>query len=72
LLKRCSSNDGLKKDEPKYKPLRNNNGKNGLGYNTYKVNLIIEHKGWRSPKFIEGTTLYDALGRIHSKDVKVA
>jgi hypothetical protein len=30
------------------------------------VNPSIEHKGWRSPKFIEGTTLYDALGRIHS------
>jgi hypothetical protein len=66
LLKKCSSNDWLKKDELKYKPLRNNNGKKGIGYNTYKVNPIIENKGWRSPKFIEGTTLYDALGRIHS------
>lgn len=66
VLKRCSSNDGLSKVEPKYKPLRNNNGKRGLGYNAYKVNPIIEHKGWRSPKFIEGTTLYDALGRIQS------
>jgi hypothetical protein len=66
ILKKCSSNDGLKKFEPKYKPLRHNNGKRGLGYNTYKVNPRIEHKGWRSPKFIEGTTLYDALGRIQS------
>jgi hypothetical protein len=30
------------------------------------VNPSVEHKGWRSPKFIEGTTLYDALVRIHS------
>jgi hypothetical protein len=29
------------------------------------------HKGWRSPKFIEGTTLYDALGRIHSSNGKL-
>ena len=28
------------------------------------------HKGWRSPKFVEGTTLYDALGRIHSSNDK--
>jgi hypothetical protein len=66
ILKKCSSNDGLKKVEPKHKPLRHNNGKKGFGYNTYKVNPSIEHKWWRSPKFIEGTTLYDALGRIHS------
>jgi hypothetical protein len=66
VLRRSSSNDGLNKVEPKYKSLRNNNGKKGLGYNTYKVNPSVEHKGWRSPKFIEGTTLYDALGRIHS------
>jgi hypothetical protein len=46
--------------------LRHNNGKKGLGYNTYKVNPSIEQKGWRSPKFIEITTLYDSLGRIHS------
>jgi hypothetical protein len=66
ILKKCSSNDGLKKVEPKYKSLNPNNGRKGLGYNSYKVNPSIEHKGWRSPKFIEGTTLYDALGRIHS------
>jgi hypothetical protein len=57
VLKRCSSNDGLRKAEPKYKHLRNNSGKKRLGYNTYKVNPSVEHKGWRSPKFIEGTTL---------------
>jgi hypothetical protein len=34
------------------------------------VNPSIEHKGWRFPKFIEGTTLYDALGRIHSSNGK--
>jgi hypothetical protein len=34
------------------------------------VNPSIEHKGWRSPKFIEGTTLYDVLGRIHSSNDK--
>jgi hypothetical protein len=69
ILKKCSSNDGSKKVEPKYKPLKPNNEK-GLGYNTYKVNPSIEHKGWRSPKFIEGSTLYDALGRIHSSNDK--
>jgi hypothetical protein len=26
----------------------------------------VEYKGWKSPKFVEGTNLYDALGRIHS------
>jgi chromosome segregation ATPase len=64
ILKKFSSNDGLSKVEPKYKPLRNNNGKWGLGYYTFKVNPSIEHKGWRSPKFIASTTLYGALGRI--------
>jgi hypothetical protein len=68
ILKKCSSNNGLNKVEPKYKSLNPNNGKKGLGYNSYKVNPSIEHKGWRSPKFIEGTTLYDALGRIHSSN----
>ena len=29
ILKRCSSNDGLKKVEPKYKSLKPNNGKKG-------------------------------------------
>jgi hypothetical protein len=56
ILKKCSSNDGLKKVEPKYKTLKPNNGKKGLGYNSYKINPRIEHKGWKSPKFIEGTT----------------
>jgi hypothetical protein len=50
--------------------LKPNNGRKGLGYNSYKVNPSIEHKGWRSPKFIEGTTLYVALGRIHSSNDK--
>jgi hypothetical protein len=57
ILKRCSSNDGLKKVEPKYKSLKPNNGKRGLGFNSYKENPSIVHKGWRSPKFIEGTTV---------------
>jgi hypothetical protein len=70
ILKKCSSNYGSKKVKPKFKPLKPNNWKKGLGYNTYKVNPSIEHKEWRSPKFIEGTTLYDALGRIHSSNVK--
>jgi hypothetical protein len=70
ILKKCSSNDGLKKVEPKYKSLKPNNERKGLGYNSHKVNPSIEHKGWRSPKFIEGTTLYDALGRIHSSNDK--
>jgi hypothetical protein len=70
ILKRCSSNDGLKKVEPKYKSLKPNNGKRGLGFNSYKENPSIVNKGWRSPKFIEGTTLYDAFGRIHSSNDK--
>jgi hypothetical protein len=70
ILKKCSSNDGLKKVEPKYKSLKPNNGRKGLGYNSHKVNPSIEHKGWRSPKFIERITLYDALGRIHSSNDK--
>jgi hypothetical protein len=69
IIKGSSSNDGLKKVETKYKPIRNNHGKRVLGYNLSKVNPSIEHKGWNSPKFIEGTTLYDALGRIHSSNV---
>jgi hypothetical protein len=48
-----------------------NNGKKGLGYTTFKANPSIEHKGWRYPKFIEGTTLYNALGRIHSSNCKI-
>jgi hypothetical protein len=70
ILKKCSSNYGLRKVEPKYKTLKPNNGRKGLGYNSYRVNPSIEHKGWKSPKFIEGTTLYDALGRIHSSNDK--
>jgi hypothetical protein len=62
------SNDGLEKVEAKYKPIRNNHGKRALDYNLSKVNPSVEHKGWKSPKFIEGTTLYDALGRIHSSN----
>jgi hypothetical protein len=69
-LKKCSINDGLKKVEPKYKTLKPNNGRKGLGYNSYMVNPSLEHKGWKSSKFIEGTTLYDALGRIHSSNDK--
>ena len=70
ILKRCSSNNGLKKVEPKYKSLKPNNGRRGLGFNSSKENPSTVHKGWRSPKFIEGTTLYDALGRIHSSNDK--
>jgi hypothetical protein len=32
ILKKCSSNDGVKKVEPKYKSLKPNNGRKGLGY----------------------------------------
>jgi chromosome segregation ATPase len=49
ILKKCSSNDGLKKVEPKYKSLKPNNGRKGLGYNSYKVNPSIEHKGGDPP-----------------------
>jgi hypothetical protein len=31
ILKKCSSNDGFNKGEPKYEPLKPNNGKRGLG-----------------------------------------
>jgi chromosome segregation ATPase len=54
ILKKCSSNDGLKKVEPKYKSLKPNNGRKGLGYNSYKVNPRIKHKGWRSPQVHRG------------------
>jgi hypothetical protein len=30
----------------------------------------VERYGWRSPKFVQGTTLYDALGLIHSSSEK--
>jgi hypothetical protein len=70
IMKKCSSNDGLRKVQPKYKPIRNNHGKRTLGYNSSKANPSIEHKGWRSPNFIGGTTLYDALERIHSSSDK--
>jgi hypothetical protein len=38
ILKRCSSNDGLKKVELKYKSLKPNNGRRGLGFNSSKEN----------------------------------
>jgi hypothetical protein len=68
IMKNNSSNDGLEKVEAKYKPIRNNHGKRALGYNLAKVNPTVEHKGWKSPKFIEGTTLYAILGSIHSSN----
>jgi hypothetical protein len=43
-----------------------------LGSNLSKVNPSVEHKGWKSPKFIEGTTLYDASGRIHSSNASTS
>jgi hypothetical protein len=49
ILKRCSNNDGSKKVEPKFKPLKSNNGKKGLGYNTNRMNPSIEHKGVEIP-----------------------
>jgi hypothetical protein len=70
--KKISSNDGLEKVEPKYKPIRNNHGKRALVYNLSKVNSSIEHKGWKYPKFIKGTTLYDALGRTHSSNASTS
>jgi hypothetical protein len=50
--------------------LKPDNGKRGLGFNSVKENSSIVHKGWRSPKFIEGTTLYDDMWRIHSSNDK--
>jgi acetyl/propionyl-CoA carboxylase alpha subunit len=49
ILKKCSSNDGLKKVEPKYNSLMPNNGKKGLGYNSYKVNPSISIRGGDPP-----------------------
>jgi hypothetical protein len=72
IMKKSYCNDGLEKVGSKYKLLRNNDGKRALGYNLSKVNPSIEHKGWESPKFIEGTTLYDALGRIHSSNASTS
>lgn len=60
MKKVCSNDDGLTKVEAKYKPIRNNHGKRALGHNPFKAIPSIEHKGWRSPKFIEDITLYDA------------
>jgi hypothetical protein len=54
IMKKIYCNDGLEKVRVKYKPLRNNHGKRALGYNLSKVNPSVQHKGWKSPKFIEG------------------
>jgi hypothetical protein len=62
ILKRCSSNDGLKKVEPKYKSLKPNNGKRGLGFNSVKENTSIVHKGWRSPQVHRGNHPIRCLG----------
>jgi hypothetical protein len=72
IMKKSSSNDGLEKVEVKYKPIRNNHGKRALGYNLSKVYPSVEHKEWKSPKFIEGTTLYEALERIHSSNANTS
>jgi hypothetical protein len=45
VLKRCSSNDGLSKVEPKYKPLRNNNGKRDLGTTLIRRTLALSIRG---------------------------
>jgi hypothetical protein len=55
ILKRCSSNDGLKKVEPKYKSLKPNNGKRGLGFNSFKENPSIVHKGVEIPQVHRGS-----------------
>jgi hypothetical protein len=70
IKKACSNNDGLRRVEVMYKPIRNNHGKRALGYNSSKVNPSVENKGWKSPKFVGGTNLYDALGRIHLSSTK--
>ena len=58
--------DGSRKVETKYKPLRDNQGKRGLGHNHHLENHSVENKKWKSSKFVKSTNLYDALGRIHS------
>jgi hypothetical protein len=72
IMKKIYRNDGLEKVGAKYKPLRNNHEKRALGYNLSKVNPSVQHKGWKSPKFIEGTNLYDALVRIHSSNTSTS
>ena len=57
---------GSRKVETKYKPIRDNHGKRGLGHNHQLENPSVENKRWKSPKFVKSTNLYDALGRIHS------
>jgi hypothetical protein len=56
IMKKISNNDELEKVEAKYKPIWNNHGNRALRYNLSKVNPSVEHKGWKFPKFIEGTT----------------
>jgi len=58
--------DGSRKVETKYKPIRDNHGKRGLGHNHQLENPSVENKRWKSPKFVKSINLYDALGRIHS------
>jgi hypothetical protein len=72
IIRKIYRNDGLEKVGAKYKPLRDNHGKRALSYRLLKVNPSVEHKGWKSAKFIEGTTLYDALGRIHSSNASTS
>jgi hypothetical protein len=66
MKKKCSYNDGSKKAETQRQPTRNNKGRRAFCFNSSKVNPSVEHYGWISPKFVQGITLYDALGRIHS------
>jgi hypothetical protein len=47
IEKEMFNKDGLRKDETKYKPLRNNHGKRALGYNSCNVNPSVENKGTR-------------------------
>jgi hypothetical protein len=48
-LKRCSSNDGLKKVEPKYKSLKPNNGRRGLGSTHPRKTLAQRIRGGDPP-----------------------
>jgi len=47
IEKEMFNKDGSRKDETKYKPLRNNHGKSALGYNSCNVNPSVENKGTR-------------------------
>ena len=64
--------DGTRTIETEYLPLSKNHGKRGLGHMQGKANPWVEQSGVKAPKFVKGTKLYDALGRIHNSTPPLA